>query len=67
MANDDLVFLNPDKSTVVIKATYDTETNAIKKYEIVKNSVGLTIKNWNASYKTSSQIDLNDFKINNNN
>lgn len=67
IVNDDLVFLKPNKSTVVVKATYDTETNVIKKYEIVKNSVGLTIKNWDASYKNSSQINLNDFKLSANN
>lgn len=67
IVNDDLVFLKPDKSTVVVKATYDIKTNAIKKYEIVKNSVGLTIKNWDASFKSSNQINLNDFKLTDNN
>lgn len=67
IANDNLIFLKPDKSTVIVKATYDAETNAIEKYEIMKKSVGLKIKNWDANYKNTSQLKLNDFKLTDNN
>lgn len=60
---DNLVFLTPSKSLIIVKAEFDTNTMMLKNYKVLNQSVGLKSGKWDVNFHNTSQLKLNDFKL----
>ena len=60
--SSDLAFLKSSKSTVIIQATYNNDTEMLTKYKTV-SQVGLSIDNWKAQFANTGQLNLSNLKL----
>lgn len=59
--SSDLVFLKSGKSTVIIQATYDSDTEMLTKYKSVQQ-VGLSTSNWRTQFENTNQLNTSNLK-----
>ena len=56
-----LAFLKSGKSTVIIQATYNNDTEMLTKYKTV-SQVGLSTNNWDAQFENTGQLNTSNLK-----
>lgn len=59
--SSDLAFLKSSKSTVIVQATYNSDTEMLKSYKTM-SQVGLSTNNWNAQFANTGQLNLSNLK-----
>lgn len=59
--SSDLAFLKSSKSTIIIQATYKSDTEMLKNYKTV-SQVGLSTNNWNAQFANTGQLNTSNLK-----
>lgn len=59
--SSDLAFLKSGKSTVIVQATYNSNTEMLTRYKTV-SQVGLSTNNWNAQFANTGQLNTSNLK-----
>lgn len=57
-----LAFLKSGKSTVIVQATYNSDTEMLTKYKTVQQ-MGLSTYNWNSQFINTSQLNTSNLKF----
>lgn len=59
--SSDLAFLKSGKSTVIVEATYNSDTEMLTKYKTV-SQVGLSTNNWTTQFINTGQLNTSNLK-----